>query len=175
MKYNGHTDYKLGRPNSSWAEWPSRAMWVLHPWAIDEGQLHPGLQLGQDGGGGCSKRKLSLWMLCFCVFLCLYSCYNIICAKGETKLFVNGEYIHIYIHTYIYIYKQTSVSLSHQEASIRRRKWQSTLIFLLEKSHGQRSLLGCSLRGHKRNGHDWASKQQTMHHLELAIWGRFFE
>ena len=110
----------------------------------------------------------------FCVFILalsyiiivIFLSYNIICAKGETKLFVNREYV--------YIYKQTSVSLFHQEASIRRRKWQPTLIFLLEKSHGQRSLLGYSLWGHKRIGHDWVSKQQTMHQLELPYLGKTF-
>ena len=28
-------------------------------------------------------------------------------------------------------------------------KWQPTLVFLLEKSHGQKSLVGYTLRGHK--------------------------
>ena len=39
------------------------------------------------------------------MFLCLFVSLFLLqyhCAKGETKLFVNGEYIHIYIHTYIY-------------------------------------------------------------------------
>ena len=29
-----------------------------------------------------------------------------------------------------------------------RRKWQPTSVFMLEESHGQRSLVGCSLWGH---------------------------
>ena len=33
-----------------------------------------------------------------------------------------------------------------------RRKWQSTPVFLPEKSHGQRSLAGYSLWGHKESG-----------------------
>ena len=41
-----------------------------------------------------------------------------------------------------------------------RRKLQPTLIFLSGKSHGQRSLEGYSLRGHKRVGHDLVTKQQ---------------
>ena len=32
-----------------------------------------------------------------------------------------------------------------------RRKWQPTLVFLLEKSHGQRSLMGYSPRGHEES------------------------
>jgi len=32
-----------------------------------------------------------------------------------------------------------------------RRKWQLTPIFLPEKSHGQRSLAGYSLEGHKES------------------------
>ena len=35
-----------------------------------------------------------------------------------------------------------------------RRKWQPTPVFLLEKSHGQRSLVDYSLWGHKRVRND---------------------
>ena len=41
-----------------------------------------------------------------------------------------------------------------------RRKWQPTLIFLPEKTHGQRSLAGYSPWGRKRVGHDLVTKQQ---------------
>ena len=48
----------------------------------------------------------------------------------------------------------------------RRRKWQSTLVFLPGKCHGQRSLSGCSSRGCKRVGHDWATKPPpSAHHV----------
>ena len=40
-----------------------------------------------------------------------------------------------------------------------RREWQPTLVFLPGKSHGQRSLEGCSSWGHKRAEHDWTAKQ----------------
>ena len=39
-----------------------------------------------------------------------------------------------------------------------RRKWQPIRVFLLEKSHGQRSLVGYSPWGCKRAGHDLATK-----------------
>ena len=39
-----------------------------------------------------------------------------------------------------------------------RRKWQPTLVFLPEKSHGQRSLVDYSSWGHKRLGHNLATK-----------------
>ena len=39
-----------------------------------------------------------------------------------------------------------------------RRKWQPTPGFLPGESHGQRSLAGYSPRGHKRVGHNWATK-----------------
>ena len=42
-----------------------------------------------------------------------------------------------------------------------RRKWQPTPLFLSGKSHEQRSLVGYCPWGHKRVGHDWASKQQN--------------
>ena len=42
-----------------------------------------------------------------------------------------------------------------------KRKWQSTPICLLGKSHGQRSLLDYSPWGHKRVRHDLAAKTRT--------------
>ena len=42
-----------------------------------------------------------------------------------------------------------------------RRKWLPTPVFLPGTSHGQRSLAGYSPRGHKRAGHDWATKTKT--------------
>ena len=45
-----------------------------------------------------------------------------------------------------------------------RRKWQPTPVFLPEKSHGQRSLVGHSLRGHKQQD---MTKQPSTH---LVIW-----
>ena len=47
-----------------------------------------------------------------------------------------------------------------------RRKWQLTPVFLPEKSHGQRSLAGYSLEGH-RVRHDWVTK----HKLSTKLWG----
>ena len=41
-----------------------------------------------------------------------------------------------------------------------RREWLPTPIFLLGKSHGQRSLVGDSPRRHKRVRHNFATKQQ---------------
>ena len=42
----------------------------------------------------------------------------------------------------------------------QRRKWQPTPVFMPGKSHGQRSLEGCSPRGHKES--DIATKQQYL-------------
>ena len=39
-----------------------------------------------------------------------------------------------------------------------RRKWKPTLVFLLGKSYGQRSLVGYSPWGRKRVGHDLVTK-----------------
>ena len=39
-----------------------------------------------------------------------------------------------------------------------RRAWLPTPVFLSGESHGQRSLVGYSLRGCKRVGHDWGNK-----------------
>ena len=50
-----------------------------------------------------------------------------------------------------------------------RRKWQLTPVFLLGKSHGQRSLVGYSPWGCKRVGHDLATKQQQIAALITPI------
>ena len=42
-----------------------------------------------------------------------------------------------------------------------RRKWQPTSVFLPRKSHGQRSLAGCSPWGHKRVEHDLATENSN--------------
>ena len=47
-------------------------------------------------------------------------------------------------------------------------KWQPILVFLPEKSHGQRSLEGYSPWSCKRTGHDWMSKQHTVIRANLT-------
>ena len=46
----------------------------------------------------------------------------------------------------------------------------SLLVFFPGKSHGQRSLEGCSPWGHKRIGHDLVTKQQQHVHICMYIW-----
>ena len=41
-----------------------------------------------------------------------------------------------------------------------KRKWQPTPVCLPGKSHGQRSLAGCHPWGHKKVGHNLATKTQ---------------
>ena len=45
-----------------------------------------------------------------------------------------------------------------------RRKWQSTLVFLAGKFHGQRSLVGCGPRGHK----SWTWLKRLSMHSQLT-------
>ena len=49
-----------------------------------------------------------------------------------------------------------------------RRKWEPIPVFFPGKSHGQRSLAGYHPQGHKRAGHDLATKQQ-LRFLDLRI------
>ena len=44
-----------------------------------------------------------------------------------------------------------------------RRRWQPTPGFLPGKSHGQRSLIGCSPWASQRVRHDWATKHSERH------------
>ena len=50
-----------------------------------------------------------------------------------------------------------------------KRKWQPTPVFSPGKSHGQRSLEGYNPRGHKRVGHDLATKQQPPSQTQPSI------
>ena len=47
-----------------------------------------------------------------------------------------------------------------------RRKWQSTLVFLPGKSHGQRSLVGYGSWDHKRVGYDLVTKHRPCLYLD---------
>ena len=49
-----------------------------------------------------------------------------------------------------------------------KRQCQPTPVFLLGKSHGQRSLMGYSLWDHKKVGYDLASKQQQ--YTIICVW-----
>ena len=48
-----------------------------------------------------------------------------------------------------------------------RSSGEPTPVLMSGKSHGQRSLVGYSPWGHKRVGHDWATKQQQQRWLEI--------
>ena len=49
------------------------------------------------------------------------------------------------------------------------RKWQPSPVFLPEKSHGQRSVVGYSPWGCKRVGHDFSSVQSLSHVQLFAV------
>ena len=52
-----------------------------------------------------------------------------------------------------------------------RRAPQPTPVFLPGKSHGQRSLAGCSTWGHKRVRHDWVTKCSAPTEGSRRDWG----
>ena len=49
----------------------------------------------------------------------------------------------------------------------RRRKWQPTPVFLPEKFHGQRSLVGCNPRGLQKVEHSWTAEHAC---FSGALW-----
>ena len=53
-----------------------------------------------------------------------------------------------------------------------RRKWQPTPVFLPGKSHRQRILAGYNPWGHKRVGHDLATKQQYAYIKLQIVYGK---
>ena len=58
-----------------------------------------------------------------------------------------------------------------------RRKWQATPVFLPGEPQGQRRLVGYSTQGHKRVGHDLATKKQQHHQevIKILNWGNLTE
>ena len=74
-------------------------------------------------------------------------------AKSQTRLRDWTELKHIY--TYIYIYIN------------RRRQWHPTPVLLPGKSHGQRSLVGCSLWCHEESD----TTEQLHFHFSLSCIG----
>ena len=63
----------------------------------------------------------------------------------------------IYIYTYIHIY-------------LWRRQWPPTPVFLPGKSHGQRSLVGCSPWGHKESGMtEWLTHKKWSTRINMHI------
>ena len=59
------------------------------------------------------------------------------------------------------------------------RKWQPTPILFLGESHRQRNLVGYSLRGCKKGGHDLATKQKHKPRIrerrfDISGWNNFF-
>ena len=71
------------------------------------------------------------------------------CGLFDYLLFPWSVYIYIYIYQYW------------------RRKWQPTLVFLPEKSHGQRELGGLQSKGSQRVGHNWVTKHTHQYHTGL--------
>ena len=57
---------------------------------------------------------------------------------------------------------ETWVRSLGQEDPLEKEMAQPTPVFLPGKSYGQRSLVGYSSWGHKRVGHDLATKQQQI-------------
>ena len=68
------------------------------------------------------------------------------------------------LYIYIYIFKKISPIYPNRYIGKMpwRRKWQCTPIFLPGKCHGQRSLVGYSPWGHRRVGHDLATKKTNI-------------
>ena len=47
-----------------------------------------------------------------------------------------------------------AVLIPGSRQSSKRRKWQPAPVFLPEKSHGRRSMVGCKSMGSQKDGHD---------------------
>ena len=117
--------------------------------------------------------------VCMNIYVCIYM-YEYVCVCVCV-------WIYMCIHTHTYTHTHTHIHihglpwwLSGKEFVCQcrklgfipwvrkiswRRKWQPTPIFLLGKSHGQRSLAGFNLRGHKRDMTGWLHSNNTHTHV----------
>ena len=57
-----------------------------------------------------------------------------------------------------------------KEDPLEGRAWQPTPVFLPGKSHGQRSLVGYSLWGHKRVEHDLMTENEHTKIIDYQIY-----
>ena len=109
-------------------------------------------------------------------------------------IYMNSIYFHLFASMGFYAHLWTSLVTSGKESSCQcrrqrihefdpwvgkipgRREWQPTPLFLPEKYHEQRSLVGHSPWGHKRVGHNLATKQQpwTFTYLCISLYIRVF-
>ena len=102
---------------------------------------------------------ISLFCVCVCVcfgnlplsqsYLCYY-CENCSILSSKSGLLSGKETIR----------SAGNTSLIPGLGRSWRRKWQTTPVFLCERSYGQRSLEGHSTQGLKKVRRDWATEQQ---------------
>ena len=102
-----------------------------------------------------------------------YMCQNILNISSIFKFLFKERYI-IYRVPWRFSGKESACQCRRHGfdlwvRKIRRRKWQSTPVFLPGKSHGQRSLAGYSPWGHKRIRHDLVTKQHTHTHTHTCL------
>ena len=102
--------------------------------------------------------------------------------QGHKELDTTEVTQHASTHTHIHTLTAQQYSPAMQEMQVSslgrkipwRRKWQPTPVFLPGKSHGQRSLAGCSPWGPQRVGHDLATEQQIYISSNLSIHATLF-
>ena len=76
----------------------------------------------------------------------------IIYVNTMTPLLRIKAYVYVYIYDFSFLYMKTTFSNLKLFSSVfRRRQWQPTPVLLPGKSHGRRSLVGCSPWGHEES------------------------
>ena len=115
-----------------------------------------------------NKSSSRTYLFCLDILLANITTYNLLTLMrirgAQASQVAQWERIHLQCKRH----KRHGFSTSVGKITCRR-KWQPTSIFLPGKSHGQRSLTGYSLWGHKRVGQDLAILQQ---HFERKNIGR---
>ena len=109
-------------------------------------------------GWNTSQINLSTLCMCVCIYIYMYMCVCVcVCMYGFPWWLSDKEFT----------YQCRRRAFNPWVRKIPwRRKWPPTPVFLPGKSHGQRSLAGCSPWDHERVGHNSVSKQQTSSFLK---------
>ena len=96
-----------------------------------------------------------------------YFCYILahmssLCEKGQSSIQVESSFRNGWN-----LDCNGSLGLGPSSRATRRRQWHPTPVLLPGKSHGQRSLVGCSPRGRKESG----TTEQLHFHFSLSCTG----
>ena len=114
-----------------------------------------------------------LWLSSISVCVCVLSsvdghlsCFHILATLNNTSVNI-GVHICFWISVFIFFGYMLRGGITWSYSSFQRRQWHPTPVLLPGKSHGQRSLVGCSPWGRWESG----TTEQLPFHFSLSCTG----